>query len=208
MQREQDFAKKRSQQQLTPMQHRGKRLCTRISPAPLPWGGPGQQAHCHVWGQPAIPASDSKDKQRSSQRAKGRIRMLSKSCTAGTKWVLSKSAGTQARPGLHQLGCCHASLPGSWRNQCCSALSSARKELPLGRASPPHHSSLSSFKQSQDKCRSLYAPHASTSGQRWPSFRLLFSGARMSGERWELARNQSITNQWLLGSLLLLQTWQ
>lgn len=30
----------------------------------------------------------------------------------------------------------------------------------------------------------------------------------MSGERWELARNQSITNQWLLGSLLLLQTWQ
>lgn len=125
--------------------------------------------------------------------------MLSKSCTAGTKWVLSKSAGTLASPSQACISWDSATCPHPAAGGIDAAISALQKKLLLlGRASPPHHSSLSSFKQSQDKCRSLYAPHASTSGQLWPSFCLLFSGARMSGERWELARNQSITNQWLL----------
>lgn len=125
-----------------------------------------------------------------------RIQMLSKSRTAGTKWVPSKSAGTLARPSQACINWDAAMCPHPAAGGIDAAVLSVlqKKLLPLGRASPPHHSSLSSFKQSQDKCRSLYAPHASTSGQLWPSFRLLFSGARMSGERWELARNQSIPN--------------
>lgn len=67
----------------------------------------------------------------------------------------------------------------------------------------PHHSSLSDTEQSQDKHRSLRAPHASMSGQLWAQLCLLFSGARMSTEQRELARNQPVTNQRLLGALLL-----
>ena len=127
------------------------------------------------------------------------------SCRQGTAPLVPngswpcESRGTQGQARSASAGTLSHLLTPT--NRCYSALSAAETSSAWKRDSP-HRRSLSSSEQSQDKHRALRAPHASMSGRLWAPLCSSFSGARMSAERWELARTQSIATQGLLGFLL------